>query len=84
MDGHAHIIPYLGWPAGCRSVAERMHWLRFYVVGHSQSVRRLRDRRIWLGSWVELARMLARLTIVHRLLGVHLHGDMVVQPAPGR
>jgi predicted TIM-barrel fold metal-dependent hydrolase len=46
IDAHAHIFPYLGTPAGFRSVKEHMRVLQFYVVGHSQPVRRLRDHAI--------------------------------------
>ncbi len=50
IDSHAHIFPYLGSPAGLGSVAEHMRWLQFYVVGHSQPVRRLRDHAVVQGE----------------------------------
>jgi len=46
IDSHAHIFPFLGTPAGFGSIAEHMRFLQFYVVGHSQPVRRLRDHSV--------------------------------------
>lgn len=46
IDSHAHIFPFLGSPAGFRSVEEHLKFLQFYVVGHGQPVRRLSDHAI--------------------------------------
>jgi len=50
IDSHAHIFPFLGSAAGFGSADEHLRWLQFYVVGHSQPVRRLRDNAIVRGE----------------------------------
>ena len=46
IDSHAHIFPFLGSPAGFRSVVDHMRVLQLYLVGHGQPVRRLRDHAV--------------------------------------
>jgi len=46
IDSHAHIFPFLGSAAGFPTVADRLRFLQFYIVGHGQPVRRLVDHTI--------------------------------------
>lgn len=43
VDSHLHIFPFLGGACGFPSKAEHLAYLQFYMVGHSQPVRRLAD-----------------------------------------
>lgn len=46
VDSHAHIFPFLGSAAGYPSVADHLRVLQFYIVGHSQPVRRVIDHAV--------------------------------------
>jgi predicted TIM-barrel fold metal-dependent hydrolase len=54
VDSHLHIFPFLDGACGFRTRAEHMQYLQYYMVGHGQPVRRLRDHSIVLGGSLEL------------------------------
>src|SRR5712692_10531906 len=43
VDSHLHIFPHLDGPCGFPRRADHLECLQFYMVGHGQPVRRLRD-----------------------------------------
>jgi hypothetical protein len=43
IDSHHHIFPFLDGPCGFRSREEHMRFLQFYIAGHGQPVKRVKD-----------------------------------------
>jgi predicted TIM-barrel fold metal-dependent hydrolase len=46
IDSHAHIFPHLDGPCGYPTRADHLQRLQYYLFGHGQPVRRLRDNAI--------------------------------------
>jgi len=54
VDSHLHIFPFLDGAAGFPSRAEHLEVLQYYLVGHGQPVRRVRDNTIVPGGSLQL------------------------------
>jgi predicted TIM-barrel fold metal-dependent hydrolase len=54
VDSHVHVFPYLDGPCGFPSRAAHLRVLQYYMVGHGQPVRRLRDDAIVPGGSLQL------------------------------
>ncbi len=54
VDSHLHIFPFLDGPCGFSSRELHLQYLQYYMVGHSQPVRRVRDHSIVPDGSLEL------------------------------
>jgi predicted TIM-barrel fold metal-dependent hydrolase len=54
VDSHLHIFPFLDGACGFATREQHVEYLQYYMVGHGQPVRRLRDHAIVPGSSLAL------------------------------